>query len=150
MKLMTALGLLATVLTASACDTSDNGSEENRPMSKITLPGASRPAPLLVEAVEFRNVRYQQDMDALRHGGDQLGGYLVAVDPATGARLWMLKVYRVPPAPSPALPSFGLHFRRLTLLPERNALEIEDEVGGIYHVDLESRTSTWVSGPTSR
>ena len=146
MKLMAAIGLVAATMATPACSTSQ---QENRTMSKKTPPGASRPAPPVIDPVEVSGVRYQQDTDALRHGGDQRGGYLVAIDPATGARLWMLKVYLVPPAPSPALPSFGRHFRRMTLLDD-NKLEIENEVGGMYRVDLGARTATWVSGPDSR
>jgi hypothetical protein len=35
----------------------------------------------------------------------------------------------------------------MTLLAGKNALEIENEVGGVFRVDLAKRTSTWVSGP---
>lgn len=119
-------------------------------MNKKTPPGASRPAPPVVEPVLIDGVRYQQDTEALSHGGDQRGGYLVAVDSASGARLWMLKVYLVPSAPTPALPSFGRHFRRMTVLPGGKTLEIENEVGGVYRVDLGARTSQWVSGPDSQ
>lgn len=46
--------------------------------------GSSRPAPPNVEPVMHNGVRYEQDMQSARYGGTQTGGYLVAVDAATG------------------------------------------------------------------
>lgn len=119
-------------------------------MNKKQPPGASRPAPPPVAPIDHEGIRYEQDLEALKHGGDQLGGYLVAIDPASGSRLWMLKVYLVPAPSSPAVPRFGRYFRRMSLLPGAQQIEIENEVGGIYRVDLASRSSTWVSGPDSK
>jgi len=137
----------AAMLTAPACS---QDRKENPIMNKKAPPGASRPPPPEVAPVEFQGVRYQPDRDAMAHGGDQPGGYLVALDAATGARLWMLKVYTIGAPSRPDVPVFGRYFKRMTLLPDRNALEIENEVGGVYHVDLAARTSTWVSGPDSK
>lgn len=111
-------------------------------------PSSSRPAPPKVEPVTHNGVRYEQDMQSARYGGTQPGGYLVALDAATGARLWMLKVYEVPVQPgAPFQP--GRYFRSMRLNAGGDQLEIESEVGGKYLVDLNARTSTWISGPDS-
>lgn len=111
-------------------------------------PGNSRPAPPEVAPIFHNGVRYEQDMQSARHGGTQSGGYLVAVDPATGERLWMLKVYEVPvQAGAPFQP--GRYFRSMRLNAAKEQLEIESEAGGKYVVDLEKRSSTWISGPDS-
>lgn len=144
----TAVALLLALFVAPQAWGSD--AKENPTMNKKSPPGASRPARPHVDPIEHDGVRYQQDMDAMSHGGDQPGGYLVAVDPATGARLWMVKVYRISPPSRPGLPAFGRYFRRMTLLPGGKTLEVENEVGGIYHVDLAAHTSVWVSGPDSK
>lgn len=60
-----------------------------------TPPKASRPSAPFVEPGEIDGTRYQQDTESYRYGGDQPGGYLVAIDANSGARLWMLKVYSV-------------------------------------------------------
>ena len=109
----------------------------------------SRPAPPQVAPVERGGVRYQQDMESSRHGGTGRGGHLVAVDPASGERLWMLQVYVVPDHSAAGVSSPGRYFRRMALAPDRDELEIENEVGGVYRVDLAARTATWVSGPDS-
>ncbi|MBP6765038.1 MAG: hypothetical protein KA141_08580 [Rubrivivax sp.] len=119
-------------------------------MNKKLPPGASRPAPPRVDPIEHEGVRYQQDMDAQYHGGDQPGGYLVAVDPASGARLWMVKVYHIAAPTRPGLPAMGRYFRRMSLLPDGKHVEVENEVGAIYRVDLKARSSTWISGPDSK
>jgi hypothetical protein len=112
-------------------------------------PSGSRPAPPQVAPVIHNGVRYEQDMQSARHGGDQPGGYLVAIDAASGARLWMLKVYQVPVQPgAPFQP--GRYFRSMRLSDDGAHLEIESEAGGKYRVDLAARTSTWLSGPDSQ
>lgn len=113
-------------------------------------PSASRPAPPRVPPVEFDGVRYMQDMEARRFGGDQSGGYLVAVNLKTGERLWMLKVYRVSDQTAAGVDDIGVYFHSMKLVPGAAQLEIENEVGGVYRVDLKARTSTWMSGPGSK
>ena len=108
-------------------------------------PSASRgPAPV-VKPVEHNGIRYAQDSQDERQG-DQNGGYLVALDAETGARLWRLTVYEVPD-PGPNGPKgMGNYFRAMRLVTS-NMLEIENEGGGVYHVNLDTRAVTQVSGP---
>ena len=134
---------------AAACAADRPTDKETPPMNSPGPGRPSRPAPPQVAPVERGGVRYQQDMEASRHGGTGRGGYLVAVDPASGERLWMLQVYAVPDHSAAGVSSPGRYFRRMTLAPDRDELEIENEVGGVYRVDLAARTATWVSGPDS-
>jgi hypothetical protein len=124
---LAAPALVLAVLVASL--SWSNGAQENPTMNKKLPPGASRPAPPRVDPIEHEGVRYQQDMDAQYHGGDQPGGYLVAVDPASGARLWMVKVYHIAAPTRPGLPAMGRYFRRMSLLPDGKHVEVENEVG---------------------
>src|SRR5262245_38543710 len=73
-------------------------------------PTPSRPAPPNVPPVEHKGVRYQQDMESFRFGGTQRGGYLVAIDPKTGERLWMLKVYPVTDHNEAGVETPGIYF----------------------------------------
>jgi hypothetical protein len=126
--------------------TLDAQPKETHPMP--TPPSASRPSAPVVSPVEIDGVRYEQDDEAFRHGGGQLGGYLVALDTKTGERLWMLKVYQVDPSGHPGIPSMGRYFKSLRRIPDRNALEIVNEAGGVYEVDLGDRSQ--VGGPPER
>jgi hypothetical protein len=113
------------------------------------MPSPSRPPPPKVEPIMYKNVRYEQDMESYRYGGDQPGGYLVAIDPETSKRLWMLKVYKVTVHDAAGVSTPGRYFRSMRLVPGRDEIEIENEVGGKYLVDLSKQTTTWISGPDS-
>lgn len=113
------------------------------------MPTPSRPPPPQVMPIEHEGVRYEQDMQSYHFGGTQPGGYLVAIEPASGKRLWMLKVYEVPLQEAAGVSTPGRYFRSMRLVPGRNEIEIESEVGGKYLVDLAARSATWVSGPDS-
>ena len=140
------LSLTVFVIATTGAGEAINSEEELSVSSQA--PGASRPAPPEVGPVIHNGVRYEQDMQSSRYGGTQIGGYLVAVDPATGERLWMLKVYDVPvQASAPFQP--GRYFRSMRLSEAGEQLEIESEAGGKYVVDLGRRSSTWISGPDS-
>lgn len=96
--------------------------------------------------VEHQGIRYQQGEHDDRQG-DQAGGYLVAIDTETGERLWRLKVYDVPRQEAPGAPNFAIYFRSMALRPDGKSLEIENEAGSRFVVDLTERTVTQVSGP---
>jgi hypothetical protein len=139
-------GLLAVVaLGCPAYGSTASNKQESHKMSDV--PQASRPAPPRVPPVEHKGVRYQQDMESARYGGGGLGGYLVAIDAKTGARLWMLKVYDVVDHSAAGVSSPGRYFRSMTLVARRDELAIEDEIGGRYAVDLMNRTVRILSEP---
>ena len=121
---------------------------EDTTMTNPTF-SSSRPSPPKVAPIEYKGVCYQQDMESGAHGGDQPGGYLVAIDPATGNRLWMLKIYSIGDTGLTGVKPMGRYFRSLHLITGQDVLEIENEVGGKYRVDLNKRTTEWLSGPDS-
>lgn len=109
-----------------------------------TPPSISRPPAPDVKPVVHNGVRYEQDRTDERQG-DQPGGYLVALDAKTGARLWRLKVYEL--QAGPGAPTGGaVYFRSMQLAPGGAALDIEDETGVRYSVDLARRTAQRVGG----
>ncbi len=81
------------------------------------------PAPP-VQPIEIAGVRYEQVRNGLTAGLDQMGGYLAAVDPATGHQLWTLKVYDN--RRDPALEG-DVHFFRSMTLQADGKLLIENE-----------------------
>ena len=102
-------------------------------------PSASRPAPPVVPPIEYQGVRYREEMGSYSYGGDQSGGYLVALDALTGKRLWMIKVYQLQHQDA-AIDDIGIYFKSMRLLADRNSLEIENEAGARYLIDLEKRS----------
>lgn len=107
----------------------------------------SRPPPVDVQPVEHRGVRYVQDRGDPA-AGDQNGGYLVAEDAATGERLWRIRVYKVE-TPPPGLSPMGRYFRSMQLVPGEETLEIANESGGRYRIDLHTREVTSIGLPES-
>lgn len=109
-------------------------------------PSASRPPPPVVAPIEHEGVRYQQggyDSQA----GEAPGRFLSAIDIKSGAVLWRLRVYSYPDYSAEGLPIFDRFFRTMRMMPDGKTLEILDESGGIYQVDIVSRTATQVGGP---
>jgi hypothetical protein len=147
------VGLMLAAAGSSSCATLWQATptdtiQKEKPVMTFQPPRSSRPAPPQVEPITNNGVRYEQDMQSSRYGGTQQGGYLVAVDASTGARLWMLKVYEIPDqAGAPLKPA--RYFRSMRLSGAGDQLEIESEAGGKYVVDLAKQTSTWISGPDS-
>jgi hypothetical protein len=136
----------ALALSGGAC----NGQAPNDTRNGTTMsnpPAASRPPAANVEPIVYKGVRYEQDrVDAA--AGDQNGGYLAAVDPTSGQRLWRLQVYSVPDQSAQGVPNMGRYFRSMRLVPGRDELEIENEAGGRYLVDLNGRSVTTMPGST--
>lgn len=113
-----------------------------------TPPSMSRPPAPEVKPVVHDGVRYEQDRTDERQG-DQPGGYLAAIDAKTGARLWRLKIYSLA-AGAPGAPTGGArYFRSMQLAPGGAALEIVDEAGVRYSVDLARRSVSQTGGPAA-
>ncbi|MDE2316708.1 MAG: hypothetical protein KGK06_09920 [Xanthomonadaceae bacterium] len=110
-----------------------------------TPPAVSRPSAPEVPAVVLDGVRYEQDLYDDR-AGDQHGGYLAAIDAATGQRLWRMRVYTLE-AKSPGALVLAMYFRSMRPSPDGKALVIENEAGGVYRVDLATHASVQIGGP---
>ncbi len=108
-------------------------------------PSVSRPSAPEVLPVVVDGVRYEQDRYDDR-AGEQHGGYLVAIDAATGQRLWRVEVYTLAIQP-PGAPRMALYFRSMRPSPDGKALVIENEAGGVYRVDLATHASVQIGGP---
>lgn len=125
-------------------------------VSIVTLPvwsetmeqsSSRHPAPV-VAPIEHGGIRYEQDrVDP--NLGDQNGGYLAAFDSETGERLWRVQIYEVPDPDDPGLSGTGRYFRSMQLVDNGSAIEIENEVGARYLVDLSNRRTNQLSGPES-
>lgn len=103
-------------------------------------PSISRPPPPQVDPVVHNGVRYEQVKDALALGYGQLTGHLMAVDPASGKRLWVVKVYDAPPDPNVEGDVQAVYFSRMELIPGKNQLLIENEAKRRFIVDLDDRS----------
>jgi len=98
------------------------------------------PAPQVVP-IETGGVRYEPVRNGLTAGLDQMGGYLAAIDIASGRTLWTLKVYDNRRDPALEGDVQDVFFRSMTLQPDGKLL-IENERRARFVVDPATRTST--------
>lgn len=103
-------------------------------------PSASRPPPPIVLPIEHKGVLYEQEMNGLQNGLERASGYLVAINPKTNERLWVLQIYATFDDPRMEGDAHVRYFRKMKLIDGRDALQIEDEHGCRYEGDLISRT----------
>lgn len=105
--------------------------------------GSRIPAPS-VSPITSGGVRFEQVKNGLVAGFEQMGGYLVAIDVATGKTLWSLKVYDNKRDPVREGDVQDVFFKSMTLQSDGTLL-IENERGKRFAVDPKARTSTPVS-----
>ena len=97
---------------------------------------ASRAAPPRLPPVEIDGVRYEQVLNGRKLGLPRNGGYLAAVEVATGGRRWVVSVYDVPIDPQIEGDVQEVYFSRMERVAGRGALLIENERGERFIVDL--------------
>jgi len=96
------------------------------------------PAPQ-VAPIEIDGVRYEQVRNGLLAGLDQMGGWLAAVEVASGKQLWVLKVYDNRRDPTLEGDAQDVFFRSMTRQADGSLL-IENERRGRFVVDPAART----------
>lgn len=105
------------------------------------LPAAKRVGPPDVEPVTIDGVRYEAVHWGRERGLGQNGGYLEAVDAASGASLWLLQVYAIDYDPDLEEDVQDVFIETLKAGP-RGTLKVVDERGRRYAVDPATRTVT--------
>lgn len=101
---------------------------------------SKREGPAPVPPVTVGTVRYEVPHDAAEVGGTQSGGYIAAVDAASGERLWALRVYETAYDPQRERDVQDVFITRLA---HRGGgqLDVEDEEGRRWIVDTAARKS---------
>jgi len=95
----------------------------------------SRPPPPRFEPCAFDGVRYDAEYTATDLAPRTRTGGIVALDEATGRRLWSVTLWTtVEDDAGLSIPPRFL--RRLTRGANTSELRIEDEYGVLYHLDL--------------
>ena len=98
-----------------------------------------RLAPEPVTPISFEGRRYEVIDFGKARGLDQNGGYVAAIDEASGRELWVQRVYRIRYDRRVEGDKQDVFITRLTLLPAARALLIENERGARYRLDLRNR-----------
>ena len=91
------------------------------------------PAPVVVGGIRYEALPWGK-----ARGLGQNGGYLAAIDVASGRESWLLKVYDVVYDGEREVDKQDLFIEDLTL-EASGLLRVTDERGGLYRVDLQQR-----------
>lgn len=102
----------------------------------------SRPPPPSVPPVLIDGVRFVQLTNPGPVGLAPGGGWLVAADAKTAEPLWTLRVYGNTVDAADEADVQMVFFRSMTRVRGQRALEIENERGQKFRVDLATRTAT--------
>jgi hypothetical protein len=102
------------------------------------MPQPKRTAPPKVKPVTVGDVRIEALHWGRSRGLGQNGGYIVAVDPASGRELWTLKVYDIAYDPKMEEDVQDLFIAKLAVAGDK--LSVRDEQGRRFLVDLKRKT----------
>jgi hypothetical protein len=100
---------------------------------------AKRLAPDPVAPVSFEGRRYEPIDFGKARGLGQNGGYVAAIDEASGRELWVQRIYVIRYNRRREGDKQDVFITGLTLLPAAHALRIENERGARYRLDLRTR-----------
>jgi hypothetical protein len=92
-------------------------------------------APVIIDNVEFAAIPWGKE-----RGLGQNGGYVTALDPATGKELWTLKVYEIVYDPKLEEDVQDVFIRALAKSPSGHELVVTDENDHRYIVDPKTRS----------
>jgi hypothetical protein len=92
---------------------------------------APEPVTLLHQGVRYEAVHWGQG-----RGLGQNGGYVQAVDPATGSVLWLHRIYAIAYDPAKEQDKQDRFITQLAISERGEALLVGDERGGRYLLDL--------------
>lgn len=105
--------------------------------------------PIMVAPVEFDGVRYEALHWGKQRDLGQNGGFVVAVDSATGEELWIQRIYEITYGEkSPQ--KYDRFITELKLIERGDALEVVDETGARHRLDLETREVTPIEAAPSQ
>jgi hypothetical protein len=108
-----------------------------------TMPGqAKRLAPDPVAPVSFEGRRYEAIDFGKARGLGQNGGYVAAIDEASGREVWVQRIYAIRYDRGREGDKQDVFITGLTLQPAEHALRIENERGERYRLDLRTRKVT--------
>ena len=110
--------------------------------SAAGVPAKKRAAPEPVEPVVIQGIRYEAVPWGRARGLDQNGGYVQAVDVATGKQLWLVRVYKITYDPAMEADKQDEFISELSASKDGRTLTVVTERGSRYRIDLATRTVT--------
>jgi hypothetical protein len=101
-----------------------------------------RAGPPAVAPIVTNGMRIVAVNESRKRGLPQNGGYLEALDRASGKSLWLLRVYQIDYDANMEADVQDRFIEKLELKADRKTVLVTDESGKRYEVDLQSREVT--------
>lgn len=133
---MTGRRVLCTALLLAAAGAVADG----LPDATADAPAGKRVAAPVVAPVTLHGVRYEAPAGTRGYGDDQEGGYIVARDARSGRELWRLRIYVTDYTPGLEEDVQDVYIRSLRAGRHGRTLDIVDERGRRYTLELATRT----------
>jgi hypothetical protein len=106
----------------------------------MEMPAGKRVGPPNVPPVVIGDLRFEAIHWGKERGFGQNGGYIAALDARSGRELWTLKIYDVVYEPRMEEDVQDVFIKTMSRSASGNRLEVTDERGRRYLVDLQSRS----------
>ena len=132
---------VAVLMGVTAGFTPVRADEPETPLVRTPGKAAKRVAPPEIAPVTVGGVKIEALHWGRERGLGQNGGYVVAVDPATGKELWTLKIYDVTYDGAKEEDVQDVFIASMRAVDDRH-VEIVDENGRSYLLDVTSRDVT--------
>lgn len=141
-RALVAVGLLSLAAAACANGSAVTGAVNAQAPAAARTAAKKRAAPPVVEPVVLGGVRYEVLSGGKARGLGQNGGDIVARDPASGAELYTLRVYKISYAANIEGDKQDVHITELVADADGKTLRVTDERGRHYRLDTRTRTVT--------
>lgn len=105
----------------------------------LGMPQGKRVGPPDVKPVTIGGVRYEAIHWGRERGLKQNGGYIAAIDAASGKELWILKIYQIDYIPKLETDVQDIFIESMKAGASGQSLEIVDEKGRGYTVNLKNK-----------
>ena len=105
----------------------------------LGMPQGKRVGPPDVKPITIGGVRYEAIHWGRERGLEQNGGYIAAIDAKSGKELWILKIYQIDYIPKLETDVQDVFIESMKAGANGQSLEIVDEKGRRYTVNLKSK-----------
>jgi hypothetical protein len=110
------------------------------PPQPRNLPAGKRVGPPAVPPLTLDGVRYETLHRGRERGLGQNGGYLLAIDAASGRELWTLHVYAVPHDPAEEFDAQEVFITETVIDVAANVLLLKNENRRSFRINLADRS----------
>lgn len=116
-----------------------NNQDESNAVDPFGSIAAKRPAPPKVAPIVFDGIRYEQAYADKSAESEQRTGFLAAYKEDSDDRIWIVRVYELEIVEHLERDVQQVYFAKMELLPEERQIQVENERGDRFIVNIDDR-----------